>query len=103
MAKLTCPACEKAMGLLAFSKAPTPWHLKCRYCNAALKLSRLNVACLIASVLFGLVLGAVSFMLFQTTGIALIGMAAFLLGIIVFEWVVFTSLPTLNASLVKKS
>ena len=102
MAKLTCPACEKRMGLLAFLKAPTPWHLKCNYCGVSLKLSRLNWACLVAAIVIGVVLGVSSVLLYQYSGIALVGIFIFIVGVVLFELAVFNLLPGLGVRLEKK-
>lgn len=102
MAKLICPACEKDMSFMNFSKAPTPWHIKCQYCKAPLKLGRSNLTCLVLSIVAGVVLGVSAVLLFQVTGIALIGISVFLIGIVLFEWLVFVSLPKFGVSLAKK-
>lgn len=57
MIGLICPNCSTEMNFITFSKALTPWHLKCKKCNEKLKLKKNRRAFTFVALVYGGILG----------------------------------------------
>ncbi len=80
-------------------KAPSPWHMKCNKCEVKLKANKFNWLLVLTAFFFGALLGVASAVVLIKSENVFNGVALFIIGAVLFEFIAFKLLPNLGVVL----